>query len=195
MKLVTSTQILSAALLSLSLAACGGGTATSGSVGGTVTGLNSGTSVTLQNNGADNITMSSNTAFTFPTQIANLSPFSVTVMTQPLGETCSVTNGSGVIPTDGTTVNNVAVTCALNASVGGTVTGLAPGTSVTLSSGAGTQATIDQNGQFAIAGLLPAGTAYTVSVTTQPAVGTCSVTSPSGTITSGVESMVTVSCQ
>lgn len=196
MKFSNTATLLSAAVLTLSLAACGGGNdPPNGTVGGNVTGLNSGLSVTLQNNSADNLTVTSNTAFTFATPIDNLSPFSVTVLTQPVGETCSVTNGTGVIPTNGTLINNVAVTCALSASVGGTVTGLAPGTSVTLDDGAGAQVTLDQNAPFAFAGLLTAGTAYTVTVTTPPAGQTCTVATPTGTAADGVQARVTVTCQ
>ena len=193
MKLSTNTRLLSAALLSLSLAACGGGGATSGTVGGNVAGLNAGQSTTLQNNSSDNLTVTANGAFTFATALASLAPFSVTVMTQPVGQTCSVTNGTGVIPTDGSTANLVVVSCVLSSSIGGTVTGLAPGTSVTLN-GAGTQVALAQNGVFAIPGLLVAGTAYEVTVATQPAGQTCTIVNPTGSAADGVEAMVTVNC-
>jgi hypothetical protein len=49
------------------------------------------------------------TAFTFPTKLASASTFAVTVATQPAGQTCVVTNGTGVILTS--SVGNVAVAC------------------------------------------------------------------------------------
>lgn len=202
MKFSKTVSILSATVLSLSLAACGGGDATDGPVGGNVTGLASGTSVTLQNNGADTLTVSSNTSFTFATRIANLQSFNVTVLTQPVPQACMVTRGTGVIPTDGSTVNTVAVSCALS-SVGGTLSGLAAGASVTFSV-VGTQATsteqvttplvVAQNGTFYLPVVLTAGTTYAVSVTTQPTGQTCTVGNAGGTAIADVTGQVTVSC-
>jgi hypothetical protein len=77
------------------------------SVGGSVSGL-SGT-VTLQNNGGDDLTVSVGGTFTFPTRLVNGAAYEVTVLTQPAGQTCSVSNGTGVI--SGTNVTNVAVSC------------------------------------------------------------------------------------
>ena len=76
------------------------------SVGGNVSGLTG--SVTLQNNGGDDIIKTTNDGFTFPAQ-ADSSVYAVTVSSQPTGQTCSVTNGSGTIAA--ADVTNVAVTC------------------------------------------------------------------------------------
>ena len=193
MKFLKTTQILSAASLSLFLAACGGGTTSSGTVGGTVTGMNSGQSVTLQNNGGDALTVTGNTSFTFATSLVELTKFTVTVLTQPAGQTCVVTRGVGVIPNDGSTANKVTVTCSAD-TLGGVVTGLAPGASMTLDSGAGVQATVTQNGVFTFPGLLAAGTAYAVTVVTQPAAQTCTVANPAGTAVAGAQNLVAVNC-
>jgi hypothetical protein len=77
--------------------------------------------------------------------------------------------------------------------VGGTLSGLSAGTSVTLNNN-GQTLTLAANGLFAFPGLLAAGTTYNVVVSTQPAGLTCSVTNPTGTVVSGVESLVSVSC-
>jgi len=91
------------------------------SVGGTVTGLNG--SVTLQNNGGDDLVLSSDGGFTFITGLVDGASYSVSVLTQPTGQTCSVTNGSGTIAA--ADVTNVTVTCVTDViptySVGGTV--------------------------------------------------------------------------
>ncbi|MFN7097462.1 MAG: hypothetical protein ACK4PR_07890, partial [Gammaproteobacteria bacterium] len=76
-------------------------------VGGTISGL-SGT-VVLLNNGSDASTNSSNGPFTFSTPVAEGSPYNVTVGTQPSGQTCTVTNGSGIMGSSN--VTNVFVTC------------------------------------------------------------------------------------
>lgn len=193
MKFLTTTHILSAASLSLFLAGCGGGAASFGTVGGTVTGMNSGQSLTLQNNGGDDLTVTGNAPFTFATSLVELTKFTVTVLIQPVGQTCPVTRGTGVIPNDGSTANKVTVTCAAN-TLGGVVTGLAPGASMTLDSGAGVQATVTQNGVFTFPGLLAAGTAYAVTVVTQPAAQTCTVDNPAGSAVAGAQNLVGVNC-
>ena len=79
------------------------------SVGGTVSGLGTGTGLALQNNGADTLVVEANGSFTFLTEVLNTSSYAVTVSTQPTGQTCSVTNGSGKIAT--ADIRNITVTC------------------------------------------------------------------------------------
>jgi len=108
------------------LAACGnggGGNATPNppnngqvlySVGGTVIGLNDNVTLVLQNNGNTrtiNGNGSSPLSFTFSTSLANGAPYSVSVLTQPQGQTCVVQNGSGTIQSVNVTVQ---VVCANN---------------------------------------------------------------------------------
>src|SRR5271165_2349260 len=78
-------------------------------IGGTVSGLNSGTSVTLLDNGGDSLTVTANGTFTFKTALATGTAYKVTVGTQPTGETCTVTGGSGKVGT--TNVTTVKVAC------------------------------------------------------------------------------------
>ena len=75
-------------------------------IGGTVSGL-TGTGLMLQNNGGDNLAVSAS-PFTFAGAISAGSPYNVTVLTQPTGQTCSVTNGAG---TANANVTNVALNC------------------------------------------------------------------------------------
>ena len=82
-------------------------------IGGTVSGLSSGASVVLKDNGADALTVSANGSFTFTTPVASGASYTVTVGTQPAGETCQVANGGPAVVT--ANVNNVAVTCASTA--------------------------------------------------------------------------------
>ena len=80
-------------------------------VGGTLTGLPAGDTVTLQDNGSDNLTLSTNGTFTFPTALPNGYAYSVTVSGTSGGTPmiCTLTNGSGTI--SGANVTNVAVQC------------------------------------------------------------------------------------
>ncbi len=64
-------------------------------VGGMVSGL-SGT-VVLQNNGENDLSITSNGTFTFSASFTGGSTYAVTILTQPAGQTCSVANGSGTI--------------------------------------------------------------------------------------------------
>ena len=80
-------------------------------VGGTVAGLAAGNSVVLRNNGANDLSVAANGAFTFTTALNDKSPYAVTVFTQPTtpNQTCLVTNGSGTIA--GANISNVTVIC------------------------------------------------------------------------------------
>jgi hypothetical protein len=80
-------------------------------VGGSVTGLASGQSVALLNNAGNSTTVNSNTSFTFSTAINSGGAYAVTVGTQPTGQTCTVTNGSGNVSAN---VTNVSVSCTDN---------------------------------------------------------------------------------
>jgi len=79
-------------------------------VGGAVTGL-SGTGLVLQLNGGNNLGFSSGGTFSFSAGIDQGGSYSVTVLTQPSGQTCSVHNGSGTIGT--ADIANVIVSCSL----------------------------------------------------------------------------------
>jgi sugar lactone lactonase YvrE len=109
-----ATLILIVAMLS----ACGGGSGGGGStppsssgttsytIGGSITGLNG--TLVLQDNGGDNLTVSANGPFTFANKIASGSAYSVTILTQPAHQKCTVASGSGSTAAN---VSNVAVSC------------------------------------------------------------------------------------
>jgi hypothetical protein len=169
-------------------------TATTYTVGGALSGLSSGT-VVLQNNGSGNLSLSANGAFTFATALASGSAYSVTVFTQPAGQTCSVANGSGTIGS--ANVTNVAVSCAAlpptTYTIGGSLSGLSSGTVVLQNNGSGNLSR-SANGAFTFATALTSGSAYSVTVFTQPAGQTCSVANGTGTIGSVNVTNVAVSC-
>lgn len=193
-------------LVALALTACGGGGGSTPSsqqsnnppppttytVGGAVTGLSG--SVVLQDNGGDNLTVSASGPFTFATKLNSGAAYKVTVLTQPAGQTCAVTNGTGTVSAN---VTNVAVACT-NASsgltIGGTVQGLS-GTGLVLQDNGGDSLPVSQNGTFTFATALAAGAAYKVTVSTQPSSPTqsCTVTNGSGTASANVTNVV-VNC-
>jgi DNA-binding beta-propeller fold protein YncE len=172
---------------------CGGdgnnNTSRTYTVGGTVTGLNG--ILVLQNNGGNNRTVTANGLFTFSAALNNGAPYSVTVSSQPLGQTCTVTNGSGIISS--ADVSDVQVACTDNTyTVGGTVSGL-NGTLVLQNNG-GDDHTIIADGSFTFGTALTNGTAYSVTVSTQPSGQTCTVTNGSGTISAANVTNVQVAC-
>jgi len=87
-------------------------------VGGTVTGL-TGTGLTLENNG-EALPITMNGPFTFPTPVAEGAGYAVSITSDPAGQQCTLSNGSGTI--QGAPVTNVAVACTdLNRSFTGTL--------------------------------------------------------------------------
>jgi hypothetical protein len=112
-------------------------------VGGTVGGLSS-SGLVLQNNGADDTTIAAGaTVFSMTTGLAEGASYAVTVKTQPVGLTCTVSGAAGTVST--LDVTSIAVICA--------PTSHAWTTSGNLSTGRGLHtATLLPNGQVLIAG-------------------------------------------
>jgi len=163
------------------------------SIGGAVTGLNSGNSVVLQDNGGNSTTVSGNHAYTFSTDIASGSGYSVTVSSQPTGQNCSVSNGTGTVVS--ANVTNVSIDCGDNDyNVGATVSGLLSGNSVVLLNNGGDALTVTVNGgpdEFSAP--VAAGSTYDVTVQSVTAGQTCGVSNGSGTIT-GSNVTASISC-
>ncbi|MCP5502717.1 MAG: carboxypeptidase regulatory-like domain-containing protein [Leptospiraceae bacterium] len=156
-------------------------------LGGTVSGLNG--TLVLQNYSANDTTITADGNFTFATALSTGSSYSVTVKTQPTGQTCSVTNGTGTISA---IVSNVTVTCAtITYTIGGTVSGLSG--SVILQNNSGDDKTITADGNFSFATAINYNTTYSVTIKTQPTGQSCSVSSGNGTATDNVTN-VSVTC-
>jgi hypothetical protein len=184
-------HLLVISLVALLVAGCGGGG--SGTIGGSVSGLGTGVSVVLQDNGGDTLTVASNGGFEFATALDTGVSYAVAVTVQPTGQSCTVSNGSGTVDSSDDPVDNVSVACTTLLTLSGTVTGLAPGTSVTLSNGQ-ILLPVATNGTFSFPGTLTAGAFYDVTVTTQPALETCVVTNGSGTVPTAGSPAIVVTC-
>ncbi len=163
-------------------------------VGGTVTGL-SGTGLVLRNNGGEDLAVTINGAFTFATELPTSAMYSVVVVTQPGGQTCIVTGGSGTMGS--TNMTGIAVTCTANPipvhTVGGTVTGLS-GTGLVLRNNGGDDLAVTTNGAFTFATRLPLSAMYSVAVVTQPGGQTCAVTGGSGTMGGANVTSIAIAC-
>lgn len=81
-------------------------------IGGTVAQLAGSNTIVIQNNGTDNKSITINGAFTFTTSIASGATYNVTVLTQPSGQNCVVTNPTGTVST--ANIADVVVTCTGN---------------------------------------------------------------------------------
>jgi len=79
------------------------------SVGGAVHGLTAGLTLVITDNGGDAVTITTPGAFVFPTRIAGGDSYDVTILTQPLGESCSIANGRGTVNAD---ITDVMIDCA-----------------------------------------------------------------------------------
>lgn len=78
--------------------------------------------------------------------------------------------------------------------VGGSVTGLASGRSLTLLNNGGDALTVNANGTFTFSAALASGRTYTATVCTQPTDQTCTVSSGSGTVASANITNIVVTC-
>jgi hypothetical protein len=188
--------VLPVALSSLwLLTSCGSqvGVSASHTVSAAVSGLQAGKSLVLLNNGANSTPVSANGTFAFSNPISNGGSYSVTVATQPAGETCRASPGSG-------TVNNVNVTvtvaCTANTyTIGGMVGGVFDiGGGVVLQNNHGGTMTISANGAFTFASPVASGATYAVTVLTPPNGESCTVTNGSGTIEGANVTNVSVNC-
>ncbi len=167
-------------LLILALSACSDSDPSRVQVGGTVSGLFPGASVVLQNKGADDTTVTTDGPFTFPTPVASGAAYSVTVLTQPPGQTCVITQGGGIAHRD--TPIDVIVTCSANAyAIGVTIAGLT-GTGLVLQNNGGDPLPVSTNGSFEFSTPVDSGSPYAVTILSQPAGQECAVVSGAGTV-------------
>jgi hypothetical protein len=181
-----------AALSMATLAACGG-FGSDAIIGGTLSGLGTGLSVVLSNNGADTLSLAANGNFVFATKVAASAAYSVAVVTQPIAQTCSVSNATGKVNNAGSDIDNIAVSCITTSSVAVTVTGLAAGSSINLSDGV-TQLAVAANGTYAFPGVVAPQTKYTVTFSQPAAPGTCTSLNATGQIPAGGVVNVIVTC-
>jgi uncharacterized repeat protein (TIGR03803 family) len=161
-------------------------------VGGTVAGLKSGESVSLLNNNGDALTVASNGAFSFETALPSNTNYSITVGTQPGGQTCTVAGGSGTIGS--ANVENPVVTCSDEAfTVGGSIQGL-NGSGLVLANGSDAVTVTTGASAFTLPEAVASTSSYTITVQTQPNGLACSVANGSGTMPSANVTNIVVTC-
>ncbi|MBL4799594.1 MAG: hypothetical protein JKY50_19495 [Oleispira sp.] len=165
-------------------------------LGGTVSGFNEIGNLVLQNNAGDNLTITANGSFNFPTTLIKAEIYAVSVLTQPSNpnQVCNVTNANGNLGNED--VTNINITCvAQQYTVGGTVTDLT-GTNLVLQNNAGDNLTIDISGAFTFATPIDDLSAYSVTILTPPNTPTqpCRISNNQGTITGANITEISVTC-
>jgi hypothetical protein len=161
-------------------------------VGGSISGLTA-TGLVLRLNATSLIVANGATTFKFASALTNGATYTVSVGIQPVGLTCSVNSGSGVI--SGANITNVAVNCGSTYSVGGSISGLtASGLILKLNGGANKIIPTNATGYVFSTGLT-SGTAYSVSIQAQPTGYNCVFLNPNnGTIGNANVTNVNISC-
>lgn len=162
-----------------------------GTLGVWVTGLGNNKTLTLQNNSADNLSITANGGSTFASQYLKGTNYAVTVSLQPTGQLCKVVDGTGTINSD---LTSLTVNCFNTYTIGGTVTGLMLGKKFILTNNKTDALTIAANGAFVFKNAIIEGESYAASIGIQPAGQKCVLSNGSGTnVTSNVSS-VNVNC-
>ncbi len=163
-------------------------------IGGEVSGL-LGSGLQLSLNDEQVLNIDSYGSFTFAQALADGSDYSVTVLSQPTvpAQACTVANGQGTL--DANDITDIEVTCSTNTySVGGTLSGLAPGNSITLRNNDADDLVVEANGAFSFATALQDLSPYVVSIAAQPTGQVCTLENNTGTLAGSDVDDITVSC-
>ena len=163
-------------------------------IGGTVSGL-AGAGLVLQNNDGDDLAIDEDGDFTFASELVDGSDYSVTVLSQPTGpsQACIVTHGEGTLA--GSNVSDIVVNCTTDTfTIGGNLTGLASGNSLTLQNNGEDDLILSTNGDFTFTTALDDLNDYAVSISAQPTGQFCSVENGTGTLAGANVEDVAVTC-
>lgn len=164
-------------------------------VSGTVSGL-SGSGLVLQLNGTNDLPVSADGPFAFPTALQDGSAYAVSVAQQPANpaQTCTPQSATGQIA--GADVTDVSILCSTESfAVGGSVTGL-QGRGLVLRRNGEEDLPIAADGAFTFATPQASGTQYEITIATQPSSPsqTCTIANATGTVGSGDARSVQVTC-
>ena len=164
-------------------------------VGGTLSGLTGAAPVKLALNGGAPLPLGATGSFMFATALPSGSNYAVTIDTQPAGQTCTITNGSGVLAAN---VTGVTVACAANApvvtlaTISGTIAGMTPGATLLLANRDSAPVAYAGSGSFTFNNVQ--GAAYALAVVRHPAGQWCVVTGGAGIATAST-TPVMVTCR
>lgn len=191
------------------LTACGGGSSPGPitppsapetyTVGGALSGLASPGSVVLRLSAgtqSEDLTLGADGNFAFRAELDDASSYTVTLISEPDTQDCTVVSGSGVIADSD--VSNVSVACVDTVfSVGGTVANLAADQSVELrliANNTDESLTVSSSGIFTFLAELEDEESYTVTLESEPRTQDCSLSSGTGVIDESDVSNIAVAC-
>ncbi len=158
----------------------------------TIDGLNV-NGLVLVINGTEINVPAGTTTIVLPTLLPAGGRYSVTVVTQPMGHTCSVAGGSGTIGS--ANVANMVVTCSDQAyALGGSISGLGNNSGLVLANGADTLTVSPGVSSFVMPTPVAYTSSYDVVVQNQPAGLACSVSNGSSTMPAAPVSNISINC-
>lgn len=147
--------------------------------GGTVSGLTT-TGLVLRNNGTEDLVIPPEaTSFTFPTPIPSGGSYYVTIVSQPVGLTCTVSDNIGINLNHDVTDTKV-VCSAITYTIGGTISGLNTNGLVLQNNGVDDLTLTSGDTSFTFSTPVAAASGYNVTVLSQPTGSTCTVNNGSG---------------
>ena len=192
--------------LALVLTACGGGGGGGDAppvdtptfrVGGQLAGLGAGKTVVIADSSGPSAAVSANGSYSL--QLPAGTAYSLRIASQPAGQTCTITNGSGTANAE---VSNISVACLDNQvptdarTLGASVAGLAPGKTLVLqlvANGSTQEASVSADGPLVFA--QPVAGPYSITVRSQPLNQTCTVLGGQGSVAAGApQPAISVTC-
>ena len=122
--------------------------------------------------------------------IASGTNYNVTILQQPLYQTCTVSNGTGTLTSDA----SVSISCDGTVTIGGKVYGL--NGSITLQNNAANDLSVSSSGDFVFTDNFSMGSSYLVTISSQPSSGqTCTPNNNSGMATDNITSVEIICSQ
>ncbi|MBP7737679.1 MAG: hypothetical protein KA369_16980 [Spirochaetes bacterium] len=145
-------------------------------IGGSVSGLHG--TLVLRNNGGDDLTISGDGPFKFPSTLKRGGTYDVSIKEQPAGPLCELFNGKGTALSE---VNDIIVVCSYkNYPVGVTVKGLTG--KLNLLNNSIEPLAIDSDGSYLFNQPIVKGGRYRVTMTSKPNEQSCTVNNAEGPV-------------
>jgi len=161
-------------------------------LGGSVDGL-TGNGLLIANGSATLTVGPGAKSFNFPAPVAVGSPYEVTVRTQPLGQTCTLSGNVGTMPASD--VTSIALACTSTMyTIGGSITGLNAAGLVLLDHGADATVIGADATTFTMHTAVAYGASYAVTVQSQPTGRVCTVSDGAGTVGPANVTGITIAC-
>lgn len=145
----------------------------------------------MQDDKSDTLTFTKNNTQTFATSYVSGASYTVSVKTQPTGQSCTLSSNSTGTINSNITVTATCTTNSTNPTISVAVSGLSSGGSVTFSDDKGDALTFNGNSTLTFPSTYTSGATYTVNASSQPATQACTPTYLTGTISSDITLSVT----